>query len=647
MKNFFNFKALVLSFVLAMICALPVSAQQSDDFFRVDDDTYSNRDVVGMIWATGGFTPADPEAPIGSGLLIMVAAGAGYVVVRRRRSIRKGTTLLLAFAILLGLTQCKKKVDTINAVVTNGIPMTLEAYNGGRTSVSDEGIINWTAGDKIYVVCDGECVGYVENTAGALTTFTGTVTGVTTGAHTFHYYYVGNQTIADAATSFEMDFSDQTGNLDDLGDFHVGHGSQEISYTAGDEISAAAEMTSLVSVGYFDIAGMAEVGEKVFMYGENVNNKISINFSTNVVTNTKVDTEHNNNYISLGIVSAGATCGRYVMLVPNDGTETTISFVSKRTSGSYTFPRGIETGKFYCKSDNTSTPLTISPVAYTPGSLRGEFTINNSGDKVHFSQGNLQCVTNASPDGEGDYDWSSASYAWSFKDHQYDMDTEGDVGDNYKNRQVISHFGYGTSGYNNMHPYMTSEDESDYPAIDIANTEYDWGVHNAISNGGNQKGLWRTLKMRASTDKLGEWRTIFLGRPGSCYAKAFLFGDTDHGIHGIIVFPDNYCHPACVSDLNGINEEDDGSWDNGNKFNDAEWAVMEAAGCVFLPAAGQRDDDREIWQVGDMCAYWSSVNDADWDDSALRLDVESDEGPGMSSDYNYYGFSVRLVRDVE
>jgi len=641
MKNFFNFKALVLSFVMAMLCVVPVSAQQSDDFFRVDDDTYSNRDVVGMIWTTGGFTPADPEAPIGSGLLIMVAAGAGYVVVRRRRSIRKGTTLLLAFAILLGLTQCKKKVDTINAVVTNGIPMTLEAYNGGRTSVSDEGIINWTAGDKIYVVCDGECVGYVENTAGALTTFTGTVTGVTTGAHTFHYYYVGNQTIAYAATSFEMDFSDQTGNLDDLGDFHVGHGSQEISYTAGDEISAAAEMTSLVSVGYFDIAGMAEVGEKVFMYGENVNNKISINFSTNVVTNTKVDTEHNNNYISLGIVSAGATCGRYVMLVPNDGTETTISFVSKRTSGSYTFSEGIEAGKFYCKNSDVSMPLSVSPITYTKGSLRGLFTIA-ANTSVHFSQGNLKAVkTNV-----GDA-WST--YDWYFMDNQYDIveRTKSDISDSYSGKTEISLFAWGTSGYSHgatiVIPYNTEMGAgSKYKAYGSAyNNLYnstgqaDWG-YNIIKNSVKSENKWRTL-----TD--AEYNYLFSGR----YDAPVKWGyATVNEMHGIIILPDGFDDPY-KNKGDYVFDGSSAGWD-ANIYNEDNWNnYMEPAGAVFLPAAGQRlgsvfnqSYGGTVYAPGDYGMYWSSNYSGSGNACEIKFTNNSFTN---TNEAKKYGHSVRLV----
>lgn len=219
--------------------------------------------------------------------------------------------------------------------------------------------------------------------------------------YTLHYYYVGTEkTIATNATSFTMDFVNQDGSLANLGKFHIGHGTQTLTYEGG-TITSVAGLRSLVSIGYFDIAGMAEVGEKVYMYGDNLNNKISIDFSTNEVTNTKVEGD---NLICLGTVAEGTTCGKYVMLVPNhtDGTQELpmdITFISKRTTGTCnsTFNYGIVADRFYCKGGNTSTPIDVAETAYQTGTLRGEFTINNSGDKVHFSQGNLKCTRKTAP----------------------------------------------------------------------------------------------------------------------------------------------------------------------------------------------------------------------------------------------------------
>ena len=74
--------------------------------------------------------------------------------------------------------------------------------------------------------------------------------------------------------------------------------------------------------------------------------------------------------------------------------------------------------------------------------------------------------------------------------------------------------------------------------------------------------------------------------------------------HGLIIFPDSYTHPAGVSTtLTGINANRNTSWD-ANRFNADEWALMEAAGCVFLPAAGYRDGTAVSGFLG---RYWSST----------------------------------------
>lgn len=75
-----RFKTLALTMVFAAL--MPVSLfAQSDGFFRGgESNNYDNRDG-GMTWANGGsLTPNDPTAPLGSGLLVLVAAGAGYAV---------------------------------------------------------------------------------------------------------------------------------------------------------------------------------------------------------------------------------------------------------------------------------------------------------------------------------------------------------------------------------------------------------------------------------------------------------------------------------------------------------------------------------------------------------------------------------------
>ncbi len=195
MKNFFNFKALGLSAIL-VIFALSGNAQKNDSFFSLEDN-YNNR-IEGVVW--GSIVPQDPTtpAPLGSGLLILTAVGAGYAVARCRRNngvkavngFKGFNAIIIAFALLLSMTQCKKNVETITTI-ESGIPMTLEAYNGSRTSFDGSGAISWGTNEKIYVVYNGSCIGSVTNGAGGGTTFTGSVSGLVSGnEYTLHYYYV-------------------------------------------------------------------------------------------------------------------------------------------------------------------------------------------------------------------------------------------------------------------------------------------------------------------------------------------------------------------------------------------------------------------------------------------------------------------------
>lgn len=97
-----------------MLLAFTGLNAQNDGFFRQYDDFYNDfyndRDNVN-INDGGGMTvePFGGGAPLGSGLLIMSLAGAGYVALKRRRLLKKGTALMLATLMLLGLTTMRKK----------------------------------------------------------------------------------------------------------------------------------------------------------------------------------------------------------------------------------------------------------------------------------------------------------------------------------------------------------------------------------------------------------------------------------------------------------------------------------------------------------------------------------------------------------
>lgn len=273
-----------------------------------------------------------------------------------------------------------------------------------------------------------------------------------------------------------------------------------------------------------------------------------------------------------------------------------------------------------------------------PGALIGQFSVSDT-KKVYFSKGNLQ--------------YTKSTGKWSFMDHQYSTveTTSQAIGNDYASQDVVSLFGWGTSGWNNgntyYQPYNTTYNTSGYGpkngttyTYDLTGTyaNADWG-HNAISNGGNTANTWRTLTK-------DEWTYLFNTRSASTvngtanarYAKAYLFGTT----HGVIIFPDSYTHPAGVTAPIGINVESSTSW-NGNKYNATDWAKMEAAGCVFLPAAGRRDGTT-IYNVNDYVRYWTSTYYSA--QTAYHVGIASSNMKPADYNQKSFGFSVRLVHDA-
>ena len=264
----------------------------------------------------------------------------------------------------------------------------------------------------------------------------------------------------------------------------------------------------------------------------------------------------------------------------------------------------------------TSNDETLGTVSYKvqDGALPGVFSVSTT-KKVRFSKGNLQ--------------YQASTKTWRFAEHQYDY-----IGNNNKNISStytgwIDLFGWGTSGFDGKNPYMTSTTDSDYGNGDtnIAGTNYDWGVYNAISNGGNQAGLWRTLTN-------AEWKYLLSTRSTSLRSLA-----TVNGVRGLIILPDNWVKPA------GISYTATTSNCTTNTYSAAQWTTMEDAGAVFLPAAGYRDGTSMIY-VGTDGLYWSSTDYG----SFYAYDESFDSGDLYPSRYfipRYLGHSVRLCADIK
>ena len=302
-------------------------------------------------------------------------------------------------------------------------------------------------------------------------------------------------------------------------------------------------------------------------------------------------------------------------------------------------------------------------LGYAPAKFGGVFTINASGDKVRFAPGNLQ--------------YQASTGTWRFAKHQYDAIGNA-AGNNVftdaraTQSEWIDLFGWGTSGWdsayvtstNYFHPY-------DYLCYSSANYGYyygpstgsrwspvcthslvdtyskkDWGVFNAISNGGNVQGRWRT--MTGGSDS--EWAYVINTRTASTVngtENARHVRAKVSGVKGLIVFSDEFILPEGIPINGAINNSSSELWSNVTTvLTSGDWARMEVAGAIFLPCEGYRSySSNNPNYTADCGLYWSTTYSAAG--SAYVLKVETSSVSTNSSGEKRAGASVRLVRDVE
>lgn len=86
-KSKFKVKTFVISLAMAVGMSVPLSVQGqrsgTDGFFRGGSGSYENRDE-GDVDLSAGITNDSFGAPLGSGLIIMAAAGVGYAIVKSK-----------------------------------------------------------------------------------------------------------------------------------------------------------------------------------------------------------------------------------------------------------------------------------------------------------------------------------------------------------------------------------------------------------------------------------------------------------------------------------------------------------------------------------------------------------------------------------
>ena len=320
----------------------------------------------------------------------------------------------------------------------------------------------------------------------------------------------------------------------------------------------------------------------------------------------------------------GSDTYTYYIVVPETKSDMVTITIYAQNSNRTTFERQNAT---FRHNSVATLNLTVDNLTPPPVDrvLSGVFSVSAS-KQVRFSPGNLQ--------------YQASTNTWRFAENQWAFMGDSNRNVSESNGGWIDLFGWGTSGWSSgaaSHaPWSTSTLYSNYyPGGESTNgltgsyAEADWAWHNAITNGGNAPHLWRTLT-------IDEWKYLLFTRPNGSAKHGT---GNINGIGGLIILPDSWVSPTGCSFTSGYAPSN--VWSR-NSYTLNQWADMEAAGAVFLPAGGFRWGTL-ISSLGTLGNYWSTTPFDTYYANCLSFCGSSLDA--TKGNIRSRGFSVRPVRD--
>ncbi len=258
----------------------------------------------------------------------------------------------------------------------------------------------------------------------------------------------------------------------------------------------------------------------------------------------------------------------------------------------------------------------------TPSAGISVFSVS-ADKKVTFSKGNLQ--------------YTQSTNTWSFAENQWDYigtdnvtggsvssdPTYGDKKEGTALADKVDLFGWSTSA--TYFGVSASENNADYSGSFV-----DWGTNQIGSDAPN---TWRTLSY-------DEWEFLLNNRPNASSLKGVA---QVNGVNGLILLPDNWVCPKGITFKSGFHSNYGVDYYAAYQtFTAAEWSKLEAAGAVFLPAAGNRHGSN-VGIVQHDGIYWSATED---DSHRAYCFCFCPDGAYVDYTFRSAGLSVRLVKDL-
>ena len=280
--------------------------------------------------------------------------------------------------------------------------------------------------------------------------------------------------------------------------------------------------------------------------------------------------------------------------------------------------------------------------------------------KVAFSPGNLRAT----------FKKNTSTAGWvrylSFAPYQYDYAEAAIYEGNVANSKIASSLIISSSltGWHELNWIVDLFGWSTDAVVGIKNSEndndyhggfVDWGFYSIEDKVGYyEPNIWRT----PTGGPEGEWKYLLNTRTvsntlsdGARYVMVTIpnvtrsngFDTRKEDILGMVVFPDNYTHPADVT-IGGTPKYNGPSTYAAIISSISDWEKMEAAGAVFLPLAGYRSGNTVIKNYYQMY-YWSSTEKTA--DTGYGLSAYGGDVDPQASIRKHIGCSVRLVRDLK
>lgn len=280
---------------------------------------------------------------------------------------------------------------------------------------------------------------------------------------------------------------------------------------------------------------------------------------------------------------------------------------------------------------NTIAGVEFEHTGPDPNLLLGEFSVSST-KKVKFAKGNLQAGI-----GTGVSNYIATASEWKLAENQYDFIGRAAGNTSFAAGTTVDLFGWvGESADYDSYGLCTKVSNNDayYGTGTTEVLKTPWGSIPGFVNVYGEG--WYVLTRE-------EW-TFLLASGGRTNAVNKRTLATVCSVPGLLILPDEWTLPAgCSFTVTTSNYTT-------NVYDETAWAKMEAAGAVFLPAAGTRAGTSVSGVGEDGDGYYQSASHY-WKNSTSAYNLAFSAGyygginPENSSTRNA-GFSVRLVKTV-